>query len=57
MIADYFSKPLQGKIFHQFRDLILRITPDDYELYKQQLTIILQKYGLCECTNANTSTC
>ena len=57
MIADYFSKPLQGKIFHQFRDLILGINPDDYELYKQQFTIILEKYGLCERTNANTSKC
>ena len=57
MIADYFSKPLQGKIFHQFRDLILGINPDDYEIYKQQFTTILQKYGLCERTNANTSKC
>ena len=29
MIADYFTKPLQGKKFREFRDMILNITSSD----------------------------
>ena len=25
MVADYLTKPLQGKVFHDFRDMILGI--------------------------------
>ena len=31
MIADFFTKPLQGKKFCEFRDLIMGITTDDYD--------------------------
>jgi hypothetical protein len=31
MIADFFTKPLQGKKFCDFRDLIMGITTDDYD--------------------------
>ena len=31
MIADYFTKPLQGKLFRKFRDLIMGISMNDYE--------------------------
>ena len=34
MIADYFTHPLQGKIFRYFRDLIMGISMEDYEEYK-----------------------
>ena len=28
MLADYFTKPLQGALFHQFRDIIMgRVSP------------------------------
>ena len=29
MLADYFSKPLQGSLFRKFRNLILNVTPKD----------------------------
>ena len=29
MLADYFSKPLQGSLFRKFRNLILNINPTD----------------------------
>ena len=31
MIADYFTKPLQGALFRKFRDLIMGIDMNDYE--------------------------
>ena len=31
MIADFFTKPLQGSQFTRFRDMILGITPIDYQ--------------------------
>ena len=31
MIADYFTKPLQGKMFRYFRDLIMGVSMEDYE--------------------------
>ncbi len=27
MVADYYTKPLQGKLFHKFRDQILGLVP------------------------------
>jgi hypothetical protein len=36
MIADYFTKPLQGSLFHKLRDLVLGITPADFERYKRR---------------------
>ena len=29
MLADYFSKPLQGSLFRKFRNLILNVSPKD----------------------------
>ena len=31
MVADYFTKPLQGSLFRKFRDLIMNIDPDKYQ--------------------------
>ena len=31
MIADYITRPLQGKMFRYFRDLIMGISMEDYE--------------------------
>ncbi len=37
MIADFFTKPLQGKRFQIFRDLILNIKADSTEQYRSVL--------------------
>ena len=29
MLADYFTKPLQGSLFRKFRNLILNVSPKD----------------------------
>ena len=36
MIADYFTKPLQGALFRKMRDQIQGIDMNDLQLYKQQ---------------------
>jgi hypothetical protein len=36
MIADYFTKALQGSLFRKLRDLILGIKPADFEQYKRR---------------------
>jgi hypothetical protein len=36
MIADYFTKPLQGSLFRKLRDLVMGITPADFEKYKRR---------------------
>jgi hypothetical protein len=34
MIADYFTKSLQGSLFRKLRDLVMGIIPADFEKYK-----------------------
>jgi hypothetical protein len=36
MIADYFTKALQGSLFRKLRDSILGIKPADFEEYKRR---------------------
>ena len=36
MLADYFTKPLQGALFRKMRDQIQGIDMNDLQLYKQQ---------------------
>ena len=45
MLADYFSKPLQGSLFRKFRNLILNVSPKD-ELQVQP--------GEQECVGTNS---
>jgi hypothetical protein len=32
MIADFLTKPLQGKVFQQFRDVLIRAVPMWYDI-------------------------
>ena len=36
MIADFFTKPLQGKLFWKMRDQIQGIDMDNLQLYQQE---------------------
>jgi hypothetical protein len=36
MIADYFTKPLQGSLFRKLRDLVMGIVPADFEKCKRR---------------------
>ena len=40
MIADYFTHPLQGKMFRYFCDLIMGISMNDYEEYKLRYELL-----------------
>jgi len=44
MIADFFTKPLQGALFYKFRDAILGIKEEDFDKYKEKYYQILEKY-------------
>ena len=45
MLADYFSKPLQGSLFRKFRNLILNVNPTDE---------VMVRPGEQECVGANS---
>ena len=46
MIADFFTKPLQGCAFHKMRNTILGIKESMMEEYKEYWTSMLAKFGL-----------
>ena len=48
MIADYFTKPLQGSLFKKFRNMILGIMEDDIGVYKENYRQALIAFGLME---------
>ena len=48
MIADYFTKLLQGALFRKFRDLVLGIKEEDFHEYKRVYQETLTKYGLTD---------
>ena len=48
MIADFNTKPLQGKLFFYFRDKILGIREEDYKRYKDNYVESLKQYGIYE---------
>ena len=46
MIADYNSKPLQGKLFIDLRNEMLGIKEEDFSIYKNRYLAVLKKYDL-----------
>ena len=48
MIADFNTKPLQGKLFFYFRDKIMGIREEDFKRYKDNFVESLKQYGLYE---------
>ena len=46
MIADYFTKPLQGALFEKFRDLILGVKETDVLSYITDFNYTINEYGL-----------
>jgi hypothetical protein len=46
MIADYFTKPVQGGLFRKFRDMILGIKQSDNQHYKHEYNKAIDQYGL-----------
>jgi len=48
MIADFFTKPLQGTLFRKFRDLILGVNVKDFERYRLEYINDLKEFGLAD---------
>ena len=46
MIADYSSKPTQGKLFEFQRNTIQGIKVEDYRMYKEWYMKVLEQYKL-----------
>ena len=44
MIADYFTKPLQGALFFKLRDAIMGIGQNDLEIYQRNFDEVIKKY-------------
>ena len=40
MIADYFTMPLQGRLFHKFRAMIMNIPYEETAYYKRQAIVV-----------------
>ena len=55
MIADYHSKPLQGKPFVDLRDGIMGVREDEFSLYKSRYQAVLEKYGLFDKEESDLS--
>ena len=53
MIADYFTKPLQGSLFRKFRNMILGVDENNFDQYKQEYTEALKAFGLDEETKSS----
>ena len=48
MVADFNTKPLQGKLFFHFRNTIMGIKVEDFKRYKDRYVESLKRYELYE---------
>eukprot|EP00536_Pseudo-nitzschia_multiseries_P013814 jgi/Psemu1/36490/gm1.36490_g len=48
MIADFFTKPLQGALFYKFCDAVLGIDAKDFDEYRRKCYETLKKYQLMD---------
>ena len=53
MIADFFTKPLQGAQFVKFCVAVLGIDANDNDEYLASYQVFLKKFGLVEEKNAD----
>ena len=44
MAVDYFTKPLQGKLFYKFRDMIMGVDMKDLESYQRCFDEVIARY-------------
>eukprot|EP00536_Pseudo-nitzschia_multiseries_P018079 jgi/Psemu1/54056/gm1.54056_g len=49
MIADFFTKPLQGALFYKFRDAVLGTQAEDFDEYRAKYYEALEKSTLDFC--------
>ena len=46
MVVDFNSKPVQGKLFYVFCDMIMGISNEEYAPYKEMYIKILKRFDL-----------
>ena len=46
MIVDFFTKPLQGALFHRIQNIILRIKDEMENTYKEYRAKMLRTFGI-----------
>lgn len=46
MLTDYFTKPLQGKLFHQYREIIMGYRPITDLLHDIELTERVENHDI-----------
>ena len=46
MIADYNSKPLQGKLFYDNRNLMMGLDIEEFDRYKRMYVEVLDAYDI-----------
>ena len=58
MIADFFTKPLQGALFYQFRNAVLGIDAENFDQYKRKYYDTLKEFDLLDSeTSAKSQEC
>ena len=48
MVADFFTKPLQGELFFKFRNVVLGIDPEDHDAYQRNFDEVIRKHKKME---------
>ena len=48
MVADFFTKPLQGKLFFEFRNTVLGIDPEDCDACQRNFDEVIKKHKKME---------
>ena len=57
MIADFYTKPLQGALFITFRDMILNIGPSPSGIPTKPINVIMKDNKSQECIGNNKKKC
>ena len=55
MIADYFTKPLQGRLFHKFRSMIMNVPYEETTYYKQRAIVESELVDTRVCADTRKS--
>ena len=48
MVADFFTKPPQGKLFFKFRNIVLGIDPEDHDACQRNFDEVIKKHKKME---------
>ena len=55
MVANFFTKPLQGALFYQFRNGVLGINAENFDQYKRKYYDTLKEFDLLDSEASSKS--